>query len=47
MNGVDDVIRILECPSITVLDLSNNRIEDEAVIHEVIVKMPELRVLYL
>ena len=34
--GVDDVIRLLECPSISVLDLSNNRIEDPAVVSEVL-----------
>ena len=47
MEGVEDVIRLLECPAISVLDLSNNKLEDPAVVSEVFKKMQNLKVLYL
>jgi len=46
-NGLSDVIGLLELPSITVLDISDNQIDDPAVVDEVLVKMPNLAVLYL
>jgi dynein assembly factor 1 len=46
-NGLDDVIGLLECPSISVLDISDNFIEDPTFFTEVLVKMPKLAVLYL
>jgi len=47
LNGVSDLMGLLDCPSIACLDLSENRIDDPAVLDEVLVKMPKLRVLYL
>lgn len=38
---------MLDCPSIKVLDISDNYIEDERILEEVIYKMPNLRVLYM
>ena len=46
-NGMEDVVGLLECPSLSVVDLSDNCIEDEAVLDEVLEKMPKLAVLYL
>jgi len=46
-NGVADVLGLLEIPSLSVLDISENLIDDPAVIDEVLVKLPNLRVLYL
>lgn len=45
--GVDDLRGLLECPSLTCIDLQNNYIEDEAVLSEVFERMPHLKVLYL
>lgn len=38
---------LLDCPSLTCVDLSDNYIEDPAVLEEVFMKMPNLGVLYL
>jgi dynein assembly factor 1 len=38
---------LLECPSISVLDISDNKIEDPNVLPEIFEKMPNLSVLYL
>lgn len=46
-NGIEDVIGLLECPSLTVVDLSDNFIEDPEVLPQVFEKMPNLAVLYL
>ena len=46
-NGLDDVINLAELHSITVLDLSHNKIEDPQILPEVLQKMPNLAVLYL
>ena len=46
-NGLDDVRGLLECPNITTLDLQNNKIDDPAILEEVLVHMPRLAVLYL
>ena len=45
--GLDDIIGLLECPSLTCLDVQNNAIDDAEALPEVFEKMPELRVLYL
>ena len=39
MEGVEDVIRLLECPAISVLDLSNNKLEDPAVVGEIVASL--------
>ena len=44
---IDDLRGLLECPSITVLDISDNYIEDPAILPEILEKMPHLSVLYL
>jgi dynein assembly factor 1 len=46
-DDVNDLKGLLDCPSISVLDLSDNFIQDEAILEEVIYKMPKLSVLYL
>jgi dynein assembly factor 1 len=46
-NGIEDLKGLLECPSLTCIDLQKNNIEDAAVLPEIFEKMPELRVLYL
>jgi dynein assembly factor 1 len=45
--GVDDVKGLLECKSLTCIDIQSNHIEDETALAEVFEHMPELRVLYL
>lgn len=35
-NGLDDVIGLLECPSITVVDLSDNSIDDVEILGQVL-----------
>ena len=45
--GVDDLRGLLDCPSVTTVDLQHNKIDDPAVLEEVFVKMPNLKVLYL
>ena len=44
--AVDDLKGLLECPSIASLDISDNQVDDPAVIDEIFCKMPELLVLY-
>ena len=46
-NGIDDLRGLLECPSITTLDLQNNKIDDPEILEEILVNMPNLKVLYL
>lgn len=46
-NGLDDLRGVLECPSITTLDLQNNKIDDPACLEEIFMNMPNLKVLYL
>ena len=46
-NGLDDLRGLLECPTITTLDLQNNKIEDPEVLEEIFMQMPNLKVLYL
>ena len=46
-NGLSDLVGLLECPSIEVLDIQGNFIEDPEVLEEILMKMPNLKVLYL
>lgn len=46
-NGLDDLRGLLDCPSITTLDLQNNKIDDPEILEEILVHMPNLKVLYL
>lgn len=41
------MIGLLECPSLSVIDLSDNYIDDPNILPEVLEKMPNLAVLYL
>lgn len=44
---VEAIIGLLDCPSLTCVDLSGNYLSDTAIFEEVIFKMPNLRCLYL
>ena len=44
---IESLKGLLECPSLSCVDLSENELSDPAILEEVIYKMPELRVLYL
>jgi len=44
-SDVESLKALLDCPSIEVLDLSGNYISDPKVIDEILVKMPNLKVL--
>ena len=44
--GLDDVSELLKVPSISVLDIQDNIIEDENILPEIFEKMPNLAVLY-
>ena len=46
-SGTSDVIELLECQSITALDISDNQIEDPDIVEEVLVKLGKVAVLYL
>lgn len=46
-NGLNDLIHLIELEKVSCLDLSFNKIQDEAVVDEVLVKMNNLQVLYL
>lgn len=43
---IDCIKGLLDCPSITSLDISQNYLKDPAIVDEVLVKMPNLKVLY-
>ena len=45
--GIKDVIGLLEVPSIQILDLSKNFIADTNILNEVLIKLPNLTILYL
>lgn len=45
--GFEDIKGLLDCPSISCLDLQHNHIEDDKVLPEVFEKMPNLKVIYL
>lgn len=44
--GVDDLRGLLECPSLTSLDIADNHVDDPAVVDEIFVKLPNIRVIY-
>ena len=44
--GLDDVKGLLEIPSLSVLDIQDNKIDDEAFLEDILCKMPNLGVLY-
>jgi len=46
-NGLSDLMGLLEYPSLVCLDIQNNRVADAEVMEEVIMKMPNLKVLYM
>ncbi|KAF8820354.1 leucine rich repeat-containing protein [Cardiosporidium cionae] len=46
-NGNADIINLKELQSVSVLDLSNNRISSDSNIEDVLTKMKSLKVLYL
>ena len=46
INNVAALKGLLDCPSIACLDISDNFIDDPAIIEEILVKMPNLGVLY-
>jgi dynein assembly factor 1 len=45
--GYEDILGLLERPSLTCVDLSNNYIDDPQILEEVLMKMPKIAVLYL
>ena len=45
--GLDDVRGLLECPSISALDVSDNKIEQEEFLGEILEKMPNIAVIYM
>lgn len=45
--GLDDLRGLLECPSISALDISDNIIETTEIVSEILKKMPSLAVVYL
>ena len=45
--GIEDLLGLLECPSLSVIDISDNFIEDERVLPEIFEKMPKVAVIYL
>ena len=47
LNGLSDFIGLLDCPSLTCLDFQNNKCDDVAIMEEVLMKMPKLKVLYM
>lgn len=46
-NGVDDVVGVLEAPTVRTLDLSKNFIADPETLNAVLVKLPHLKILHL
>jgi hypothetical protein len=44
---MEDLIGLLECPSIVCLDIQNNKIAEADILDEILVKMPKLKVLYM
>ena len=46
-DGVDDLKGLLECPSVSSLDISDNKIETEEIVPEILMKLPNIQVVYL
>lgn len=47
LDGLEDVTGLLECLSITALDISDNKIADEAFLPEILMKMSNIGVVYM
>ena len=45
--GVEEALGLVECPSLTCVDISDNYIEDEGLLEEVWVKLPKIAVIYM
>jgi Leucine-rich repeat (LRR) protein len=45
--GLSDVVGLLECPTLTCVDISDNFIEDENILTEVWTKLPNVLVIYM
>lgn len=45
LRTIEDVIHLVKCPSLVMLDISDNKIEDPSIIDSVLVHLPELRLL--
>lgn len=46
-NGMGDFVGLLECPTLACIDLQSNRVDNPEILEEVLVKMPNLKVLYM
>lgn len=42
LTKLDDILHLIECTNISVLDLSHNHLEDPEIVEEVFAKMPSL-----
>ena len=47
VNGMDDVVGLLECKNLACLDIQGNKIDFAEMVDDVLVKMPRLKVLYM
>ena len=47
LETVEDIVGLVECPTISTLDVQSNMLEDPRILDEVLVKLPNLRALYL
>lgn len=45
--GAEDLVGLLECPSVSALDVSCNKIEGDEWVEEVLLKMEQLAVVYM
>jgi len=45
--GVEEALGLIECPSLTCVDISDNYIEDERLLEEVWMKLPKIAVIYM
>ena len=46
-DGIADLEGLLECPSVSALDISDNHIDCESIVDDLLVKMPQLAVVYM
>ena len=47
LNGIADLKGLLDVLNISVLDVQDNKIDDESFVEEILMKMPNLSVLYM
>jgi len=47
LRHMDDLIHLLQCPSLAVIDVSSNHIDDPEVLSEIFAKLPKLAILHL